>query len=261
MTLHLDNQSTYTCRFDWGLAGLQSLAPASDVVVIVDVLSFSTSVDVAAARGAEVLPYPWEDNSAQHFAQEQGASLAVTRGADSAAGGFSLSPCSLLTIPAGHRLVLPSPNGATLAYHAGEACRWVLCGSLRNARAIASAAKRLGHRIAVVAAGERWPGPEKGLRPALEDLLGAGAILSSIEDRHRSPEADSAVRSFRGARSALFSQLLESVSGRELVARGFRQDVELASQIDSSAAVPVLVRGAFIGMPESPALPALAGTN
>src|SRR6478735_7939428 len=47
------DQSTYQVRIDWGLAGLERLADA-DVVVIVDVLHFSSRLADAVAEGAEV---------------------------------------------------------------------------------------------------------------------------------------------------------------------------------------------------------------
>ena len=53
--------SGYDIRCEWGLAGVETLGPVSDVIVIVDVLTFSTAVDVAVARGAAVLPYRWKD--------------------------------------------------------------------------------------------------------------------------------------------------------------------------------------------------------
>ena len=52
---------------------MAGLAPA-DVTIVVDVLSFSTCVDVATARGAAILPYSWSDwndPSAAEFAKAQ----------------------------------------------------------------------------------------------------------------------------------------------------------------------------------------------
>ena len=55
-----------------GLEGLLALQATSDAVVIVDVLSFSTAVDIALSKGASVLPYRWKDDSAKRFAAEKG---------------------------------------------------------------------------------------------------------------------------------------------------------------------------------------------
>jgi hypothetical protein len=46
--------------------GIQQLAPVSQVVVTVDVLSCSTWVEIAVSRDAIVFPYRWEDESALH---------------------------------------------------------------------------------------------------------------------------------------------------------------------------------------------------
>lgn len=54
------DQVEFDVRCEWGLAGVRHLAPA-DVMVIVDVLSFTTSVNIAVARGAVVYPYRWRD--------------------------------------------------------------------------------------------------------------------------------------------------------------------------------------------------------
>ena len=62
-------QSEFDIRCEWGLHGVELLAPISDVVVIVDVLSFSTCVDIATANGAAVFPYRFNDDSARDYAQ------------------------------------------------------------------------------------------------------------------------------------------------------------------------------------------------
>ena len=45
-------------RFEWGAAGAGLLAEACPVLVVVDVLSFSTAAVVAAERGIRVHPFP-----------------------------------------------------------------------------------------------------------------------------------------------------------------------------------------------------------
>lgn len=237
------------------------------MVVVVDVLSFSTSVDVALGRGAVILPYRWHDGSEAAYAEANGALLARRASADDdLPSGYTLRPSSLATIEPGTRLVLPSPNGSALTFGAAEAARSdgdgepptersegdlvsrpVLVGCLRNATAVgraAAAAAGATGAVAVIAAGERWRGTTGPLRPAVEDLLGAGAILdaasSALGAGERSPEASAAVAAHRDAAPAIESRLLACGSGRELVGRGFPADVELAAAADVSDVVPTL---------------------
>jgi 2-phosphosulfolactate phosphatase len=211
----------------------------SDAIVIVDVLSFSTSVDIAVGNGAMVYPYRWRDGSAIAYAQSLGALLAEGRRQE--VSGYSLSPASLLRIPAGTRLVLPSPNGSTLSLANGALPTFAGC--LRNARAVAGALQRLGRRISVVPAGERWD--DASLRPALEDLIGAGAIIRHLPGT-RSPEAAMAEAIFLRFASDLTACLRQCGSGKELIGRGFARDVDLAAALDQSACVPVLRHGAYV---------------
>jgi 2-phosphosulfolactate phosphatase len=48
-------QTQYQVRFDWGLEGADAIARDVDVIVVVDVLSFGTTVDLAVSQGAEVV--------------------------------------------------------------------------------------------------------------------------------------------------------------------------------------------------------------
>jgi 2-phosphosulfolactate phosphatase len=239
-------QEGFDARFEWGIEGVRRLAPLSSVVVIVDVLRFTTAVDVAVSRGAVVYPYyARADGAAETFAREVGAALGEWRGANAGERAYSLSPASLLQIAPGERLVLPSLNGATLAFSASEAATMVLAGCLRNATAVGAAARERGGVVAVIAAGELWDRDTGGLRPAVEDLLGAGAILTALAPATPSPEARAAMAAFQAAQSDLHAHLRACSSGRELIQKGFPRDVELAAEFDVSQTVPILRERAF----------------
>ena len=232
------SQEAWACRCEWGLGAVATLAPA-DVTIVVDVFSFTTCVDVAVSRGVVILPYAWNDPSAPEFARIHHAELAGRR----RQARYSLAPASYLDAPAGLRCVLPSPNGARISLAAGRTAPVVLAGSLRNARAVAAAAQRLGTTFNVVPAGERWM--DGSLRPALEDWLGAGAILHALPGS-QSPEAESAVAVFERHRERLVEILDRCGSGRELDGRGSVRDKFIAGELDVSACVARFDGTAFL---------------
>lgn len=231
------DQAEFAVRCEWGMPGVEHLAPISDVVIIVDVLSFCTCVDVAVGRGAAVYPFGFRNDSARTYAVVVGAQLASPQ---RSAGGYTLSPASLLTIPPGTRLVLPSPNGSTLSVGTGNTP--TLAGCLRNARTVAAVAHTLGERIAVIPAGERWR--DGSLRPAWEDWVGAGAIIAHLPGA-RSPEADAARAAYRNALPDLAGALRRCSSGKELIAAGYAADVDLAAALDVSDVAPILRNRAY----------------
>lgn len=228
------DQSQFDIRLEWGAQGLAAVD--ADIVIIVDILSFSTSVDIAVGNSAIVHPRGHDTEAPDIPAN------AVLAARKRSTEEFSLSPASLLHIPAGIHLVLPSPNGAALSV-AAQARACVLSGCLRNRKAVASYAMSKGTSVVVIAAGERWP--DGSLRVALEDMIGAGAVVSALTGT-RSPEAQAAANVFAIEQKTLGKTLRECSSGRELIERGFPQDIELAAQLDASAAVPLLHNGAYI---------------
>lgn len=232
-------QADFEVRCEWGKQGVLQLAPISDVIVIVDVLSFSTCVDITNSRKAVVYPYQWRDESARVFAESVGAELADKRGSSR----YSLSPASLMTISKETRIVLPSPNGSSLSL-AAEATP-TLTGCLRNCRAVALAAMSYGSQIAVVPAGERWS--DGSLRPSFEDFIGAGAIINYLGGS-LSPEAQTAAIAYRNFQDSLEDLIKQCGSGKELVERGFEQDVELAAELNVSDCVPTLIDKAYINL-------------
>jgi len=223
---------------EWGPVGAAVLGARSDVLVVVDVLSFSTAVTMAVECGAQVWAHPGGPGAAR-LAEDVGAELAGTRGSTAP---VTLSPASLLGLGAGARLVLPSPNGSTIAFAAAGGSAEVVAGCLRNASAVAQHIRKV-ERIALVPAGERWP--DGSLRPAYEDMVGAGAIADRLQvldpEVELTPETEAVVLAFRALRP-----LELCPSGIELVERGYAEDVRLASEVDANAAVPVLVDGRFI---------------
>jgi 2-phosphosulfolactate phosphatase len=233
------DQQPYEIRCEWGAPGLRHLAEHSDAVVIVDVLSFSTSVDIAVSREAVVYPYRWRDATAAAYAHSRQAVLADVRRRSTT--GYSLSPASLLHIAAGTRLVLPSPNGAFLSTMTGTLPTFTGC--LRNARALAAVLCTIGRRISLIPAGERWP--DGSLRPAFEDLLGAGAIIHHLPGR-RSPEAAAAEAIFLHCQHDVGMYLQQCGSGKELMQWGCAADVALAAALEQSDCVPVLQEEAYV---------------
>ena len=230
------SQDSFDVRCEWGPQGVSALQDCRTFLVV-DVLSFSTCVAVAAARGVEVVPCRFNDRAAAaELADRLQATLAGPRGR-----GYSLSPASLVGAPPGMRLVLPSPNGATVCLAAAAHGR-VLAGCLRNRSAVARRAADLGGPFGIIPAGERWP--DGTLRPAFEDLVAAGAIAAELPGT-RSPEAAAAVAVFQAVSSRLEDALLSCSSGRELVERGFSEDVLLAAELDVEAVAPELMGDRF----------------
>ena len=241
-------QTSYSLRLEWGLAGALALvadARPGDVAVIVDVLSFTTTVSMAVGRGIAVHPYPWRDDGAPAYAAARGAVLAAGRREGLASGTVSLSPASLADAEGIDRIVLPSPNGSSISFALAASGVSVVVACLRNASAVGAWLRSRGAaRVCVVAAGERWP--DGSLRPAVEDLWGAGAVVSTLDVGTASPEAAAAAAAYDVVRGALPAAMAGCASGRELSGAGFGHDVELAAELDADDVVPLLVGEAFV---------------
>ncbi|MDG4824114.1 2-phosphosulfolactate phosphatase [Asanoa sp. WMMD1127] len=255
-------QQGYGVRFDWGPEGARRLAPGSAYAVVVDVLSFTTSVSVLVDAGTRVHPRAWHEAPP---ASDGGIPVATGRRSTTPERPWSLSPAALRRAPRTPDLILPSPNGSAIAAAIQDHCGLV-AGSLRNAAAVGRWLRAAGvgtpeRPLTVIAAGERWP--DGSLRPAMEDLLGAGAVIAALRTGSPSPrgtadlaaratadlttlspEADLAARAYRATADPR-QAIMDSASGRELAAIGFADDVAVAVEIGASDTVPILRDGAF----------------
>jgi 2-phosphosulfolactate phosphatase len=228
-------------RLEWGPTGAAAIVPGAEVLAVVDVLSFTTTLTVAVERGIRVLPFRWGAAEAAEAARRHDATLAIGRSRVAGPGQVSLSPGTILRSTGLSRLVLPSPNGSAISALLADAGVPVIGVSLRNA---AAAAAWVGDRtVSVIAAGERWP--DGSLRPAVEDFWGAGAFISALGSAGCSVEARSAAVAYESIED--FDLALSACgSGRELIGLGFAADVAVAAAVGSSTTVPILIDGWYV---------------
>jgi 2-phosphosulfolactate phosphatase len=125
---------------------------------------------------------------------------------------------------------------------------------IRNAAAVAAhvldVQRSRGDRtsIAVVAAGDADAAEGAAPRFAVEDLLGAGAVVAALGDLgidHASPDAAVAGEGFRALRGAVRHLLTASGTGRLRADAGERDLVLAAAERDAASVVPVLRDGTF----------------
>lgn len=236
-------------RLAWGPVGArEAVASGARAAVVVDVLSFSTTLSVAVDHDVAVLPHGY-DGSAAAFALAHGATLARSRH-HAGPHDLSLSPVSVRENAAAvRRLVLPSPNGSAICHDLGDQVP-LAAGCLRNADAVGRWLAEQHGPVVVVAAGERWP--DGTLRPALEDLLGAGAVLAATLTagpmRRPDGEALAAVAAYYDALPHLRARIQATPSAEELHEIGFGGDVEVALELEASRGVPVLRGVGFVGL-------------
>jgi 2-phosphosulfolactate phosphatase len=194
-----------------------------------------------------VRPHAWGADSALALAAELDAVCALGRSA-AGSGQISLSPASILAADPVERLVLPSPNGSAICAALAEAGVEVVAASLRNATAVGRWLAAQRGPVGLVAAGERW-GDDDSLRPAVEDLWGAGAVVAALvavwPTTRVSPEAEAAHTACDAVRGDAVAQLRGCASGIELVEKGFGADVTIAAELDVSSVVPVLTYSWF----------------
>lgn len=244
------DQSSYQCKLEWGKRGARAAANRGDIVIIVDVLSFSSTVVSAVNYGAVILPYP-PHLDGNNYANQMEAEFILGRTEASKAGKPTLSPVTFSSEHANKRYVLSSTNGSYCTWLASQVPA-VIIGSLLNATAVAKVASEISEKeksnISVIACGERWGDTnehEESLRFAIEDYLGAGAILSDLMG-DKSPEANVGERAFQSSIETLKELVWDCGSGRELRHRGFAKDVKYCSQLNTFQAVPILDGPQFI---------------
>ncbi len=216
-------------------------------VAVLDVLRASSSVVTALANGAKQVRL--FDTPEQVLKARQGFVGPVkTAGERSCVKipGFDLgnSPAEFETHQIGGSTVLMSTTNGTRAAAAAMAAEQMFICGLLNAGATAQA---LLPRIdeldtLLVLAGTDG-------KPALEDLLGAGAVLWHILGgtlRPNLPFTDTAwmaYHAFSAVRSRLKTALRLGAGGVHLIENGFEDDIDLCAELDAKPIVALVEKG------------------
>lgn len=212
-------------------------------VVVIDTLRATTVMVTALEQGASRLHPRETEAEARSLAASLGSEMALLAGERNAIAlpGFDLgnSPLEFTAAKvAGRQIVMTTSNGTrALARTAGAA--QVLVGCLRNAAAVA-ARLRQADEIALVCAGTAG-------RFDLADALTAGAILQELSLLTPVEADDLALamqRLFSSTGAEGIHQLVaDSLHGRSLLEKGFREDLRFCLRPNASTQVPEFADG------------------
>jgi 2-phosphosulfolactate phosphatase len=201
---------------------------SSDLSIMVDVLRASTTITVALDHFKEVIPV-LEQGEALKIASKKEALIAgERRGATIEGFDAGNSPIEIQKLT-GDTLVLTTSNGTRIMEGMNSK---VLVGCFTNARAVARAAQKLANsEIEVVMAGVEG-------RFAIEDFLGAGEIISNLQNEDLDEYSQAAVLAVQD-KNLIKETVLKSRSAKRLTEIGFKKDVEFCLKRDISNNVPV----------------------
>jgi 2-phosphosulfolactate phosphatase len=204
-------------------------------VVVFDVLRATTSLIAALAAGVqEIRVFPdleYARRAAQHHA---GPRILCGEERCLPPPGFDLGNSPGAFNREAHRgtVAFMSTTNGTRAIIAARGAAAVFVGALVNASAVARALLETGLDVTLLCAGTNG-------HVAMEDLLGAGAVLDAMAQagpsrvRPSGDEAHIARRLFRSARSDLRAALAESQGGRNVIDAGLPQDIDFTARLDA----------------------------
>ena len=195
----------------WGFKLAEDILIQYDVCIIVDVLFFSTSIDLLLDTKENTQNIP----VAHHFIQP-------------------FSP---------EKLSIASPVGLPLQLNLHK--KTVLAGCLRNARAVAKAAMQLGNTVLVIPVGDKLS--DEDFKTCSEDFIAAGAIVSYLKG-DRTAESNAALDIYNSSKGNIEEMVKLSSSARQMMMNGSLPEVELACQFNKSKNVPLLEEGAWLNL-------------
>ena len=195
----------------WGFKLADDLVLQYDVCIIVDVLSFSTSLDLLINVKENTQNMPVADDFIHHLTPQ--------------------------------KLNIPSPVGLPIQLNLHQ--KPVLVGCLRNARAVAKVARMLGNAVLLIPVGDKLS--EEEFKTCSEDFIATGAIISYMKGA-RSAESEAALDVYNSSKGNIEEMVKLSSSARQMMLNGFLLEVDQACQFNRSKNVPLLEEGALINL-------------
>ena len=220
----------------------RSLRPehvAGRSVVVFDVLRATTTMAAALEAGVEAI------RVFDHLDAARNAAAAWTGPGPKLLCGehrclpppdFDLGNSPGAFTPARHRgqtLFMSTTNG-TRAIVAARGAALLLVGAVVNRLIVARLLAEAGRDVTLLCAGTDGA-------VALEDVLGAGAVLDALQGQtpvHLSSDAaELALATFAACRDRLYETFTQTPGGRNVINVGLEQDVRFAARLDALASV------------------------
>lgn len=208
-------------------------------VVVLDVLRATTTMAAALAAGVKEIRVFDDIAAAQQAAGNYpGPALLAGEIRCLPPPGFDLgnSPGAFGPMHAGRTVFMSTTNG-TRAIVAARTAKVLLVGAIVNAGAVAARLHTLQLNATLLCAGTNG-------QVAMEDLIGAGAILHALGE-HRaitlgSDMARIAWRLFGATQHALRDVLAEAQGGRNVIEAKLPEDIDFAARLNSISAVGIV---------------------
>ena len=224
---------------------LSASLPSNRVVVVIDILRATSVVVEAMSQGAEeIIPVKTVEEAFQ-LANTFPPNTTLLGGERESrrVEGFDLgnSPREYRAETVrGKRLILTTTNG-TKAFHAVSSGKEVLVGSFLNISSVAERCLELGRDLLI------YPSGDEG-NFSLEDNVCGGMLIDQVVEKGRksftlTDASRSALILYQRFKANLVEAFYLSHHGRDLVDRGFEEDLHYCAKVDITNIVPVFKGG------------------
>jgi 2-phosphosulfolactate phosphatase len=224
-------------------ADLQPERIGRRAVAVFDVLRATTTITAALAAGVgEIRIFDTIEAAAGAASGHGGDCILAGERNCLPPAGFDLgnSPGAFKAELHRGRIVFMSTTNGARAIVAAESAALLLTGALVNASAVAARLMAAKLDITMVCAGTDG-------EPAMEDLLGAGAVIDALRTRSNvtleNDVARIALHLFQSVRSNLRLALADTTGGQNILAVGLDADIDFAARLDAIPIVGQVERG------------------